>query len=157
MNISKLGKDRDLTTKHNNFTNAPSSYQCITGNGCQQKSEDCPFSAGRRYPNVDVAMIIPTFEPFVRKYETPKHDHVIVPRFQLVVKELEPDSPTSKVLEADDLPKQQLFPQQSRSADEATCGNESSSREESGWNTRGDCEILWEDLQLREEIGQGKP
>lgn len=135
----------------------PSSYQCVSGNGYQQKSEDCPFSAGKRYPNVDVAMIFPTFEPFVRDYEAPKHDHLIVPRFQLEVKELEPDSPTSKVLEADDLPKQQLFLQQSRSSEETTCSNESSLREESGLNMRGDCEILWEDLQLREEIGQGKP
>ncbi|KAK1352884.1 dual specificity protein kinase shkD [Heracleum sosnowskyi] len=155
LNIGKLGKDRDLAKKHNNFTNVPSSYQCVAGNGYQQKSEDCPFSAGRRYANVDVAMIVPTFEPFVREYEAPKHDHVIVPRFQLEVKELEPDSPPSKVLEADDLPKQQLFLQQSRSSEEATCNNESSLREESGLNTRGDCEILWEDLQLREEIGQG--
>lgn len=102
-------------------------------------------------------MVVPTFEPFVREYEAPKHDYMIVPRFQLEVKELEPDSPTSKVLEADDLPKQQLFLQQSRSSEETTCSNESSLREESGLNMRGDCEILWEDLQLREEIGQGKP
>ncbi|KAL8106722.1 hypothetical protein AgCh_023470 [Apium graveolens] len=153
LNIGQLGKDRDLTTKHNNFTNVPSSYQCVSGNGYQQKSEDFPFSAGRRITNVDVAVIVPTFE--VREYEAPKHDHVIVPRFQLEVKELESDSPTSKVLEADDLPKQQLFLQQSGSSEETTCRNESSSREESGLNTRVDCEILWEDLQLREEIGQG--
>lgn len=154
LNIGKLGKDKDSTTEHNNCTNLPSSYKCVTGNGYKQKNEDCPFSASKRYPNVNAAMIIPTFEPFVREYEAQKHDHMIVPRFQLEVKELEPDSQTPKVKAADPQ-KQQLYPQQSHSSEEATCSNESFSREESGL-TRGDCEILWEDLRLREEIGQGK-
>ncbi|WOG85885.1 hypothetical protein DCAR_0105078 [Daucus carota subsp. sativus] len=152
---NKLGKDRDLTTKHNSFADMPSSYQCLAGNGYKQKSEHSPISAGTKFPKVDVAMIVPTFEPYIEEYEAQKHDHVIVPRFQLEVKELEPDLQTSKVLEADDPPKQQLSSQQSCSSEEVTCRNESSSRDESGLNTRGDCEILWEDLQLREEVGQG--
>lgn len=80
------------------------------------------------------------------------------PRFQFELEELDPDSQNSKHLEVEDATKQQSVPQQSHGSGESICStNESLIRKgDTGLNSRGDCEIRWEDLQLREEIGQGK-
>lgn len=145
------------------------SYNCVVDTDYEEKNKEyCPLSGRRRYVNISGKMTptdveaVYTVEAFPTEYkclEVPKPvDLLPIPSFQIEAKELESDLETSKSSEIEDAAKQLSDPQQSPSSGESigSSPGSSSSKGETWLNSREDCEIHWEDLQLREEIGQGK-
>lgn len=154
-----------MTTERNSSRplEVSTSYQYIVDGDCGEKNEEyCLFSARKNFADIGGRIGPPDAEALPREFtclEVPEHVDVLPKtRFQFELTELDLDLPNSKGLEVEAAKKQQYSVNvQSHASGEGICStNESPRKGDKGLNSGEDCEICWEDLHLREEIGQGK-
>lgn len=168
--IRNLGRDKDLSTQQNGCDDTSVSREATseatTSCSCIDIDQDGENALNRaafqerqmyRHPKV-VYNAIEDSSPVASSRECDKCSKGLENSGKLLrssCQQVNPDVKSLRMLETEDV--QRDAHQPSNSHESPCTSNESlSSKGDNGSNLMVDCEIHWEDIQLHEEIGQGK-